>query len=174
MIFPWRTALLRALLARKLLALCPLPSLARRPLAPNLPAPAQEVPRPAPPPRIAPYPEPSTSSRITRQQRVALHEAIWKVLRGSDNIPPISFRQIPWPVLSDAARPSNLTEEAFEAFYQAAASAKSRARVVKQALLRFNPDKFSKLEAIQVGALDDVRAGTSLVIHYLNDIKNDD
>ncbi|KAF9040103.1 hypothetical protein BJ165DRAFT_1407231 [Panaeolus papilionaceus] len=153
----------------------PRPQAAPQPTYRPRPAPAQEVPQPAPPPRVAPYPEPSTSGRITRQQRVALHEARWKVLRGSDNIPPISFRQMPWPVLSDAARPSDLTKEAFEAFYQAAASGKSRARVIKEALLRFHPDKFSKLEAkIQVGALDDVRAGMALVIHYLNDIKNDD
>ncbi|PPQ64918.1 hypothetical protein CVT24_008258 [Panaeolus cyanescens] len=110
---------------------------------------------------------------MTDEQRVSLYDARWKVLRSQDNIAPLTFDQMPWPVLSAVTSLKGLNGKQFALFYEAAAKGRSHARVIKEALLRFHPDKFANLEPkIHPDALADVRSGMELVIHYLNDIKN--
>ncbi|KAF7782697.1 hypothetical protein Agabi119p4_2073 [Agaricus bisporus var. burnettii] len=106
------------------------------------------------------------------------YQARWQVLLSRSGADMLEFCDIPWPIFHMAKHRSavsmdNLTEEAITAFLlpvDVGESERSRKEVLREAFLRFHPDKFEGriMRLVRESEREAVRQGISRVVVVLN------
>jgi hypothetical protein len=86
----------------------------------------------------------------------------------------LSFYDIPWPLLQLPRSCHDITAEAIRRFLASEhhTSEKTHRERVKEALLRWHPDRFGSriLEHVREGQRDEVRKGVDIVVRCLNEL----
>ncbi|KAF8872733.1 hypothetical protein BD779DRAFT_1452527 [Infundibulicybe gibba] len=79
--------------------------------------------------------------------RFTLYDAKWEALKGPDELPPLYFKQLPWPILADINTADEITLQAMKTFIfhpeRLSPIGKSPKERLRLELLKWHPDKFN-------------------------------
>ena len=99
------------------------------------------------------------------------YESRWSAISASSE--PLGFRDIPWPLLVAPARASDLTPENISGFllHPAHSSNHSRRERIRNALLRWHPDRFHRtLNRVVDSEKSVVEEGVGVIARCLNEL----